>query len=49
MDFHKNKSKYFLINFLSDNIYEKSLIKIYEKFCENYKKDSYYIKLKSRN
>lgn len=49
VDFHKNKSKYFLVNFLSDNIYEKSLIKIYEKFCENYKKNSYYIKLKSRN
>ena len=43
------KSKYYLLNYKRKDISEKSLIKLYEKFCKNYKEDSNYIKLKARN
>lgn len=43
------KNKYYLLNYKRKDISEKSLIKIYEKFCKNYKEDSNYIKLKARN
>ena len=43
------KNKYYLLNYKTKDISEKSLIKLYEKFCKNYKEDSNYIKLKQRN
>ena len=43
------KNKYYLLNYKRKDISEKSLIKLYEKFCKNYKEDSNYIKLKARN
>lgn len=43
------KNKYYLLNYKRKDIFEKSLIKLYEKFCKNYKEDSNYIKLKQRN
>ena len=43
------KNKYYLLNYKRKNISEKSLIKLYEKFCKNYEEDSNYIKLKQRN
>ena len=43
------KNKYYLLNYKIKDIFEKSLIKLYEKFCKNYKEDSNYIKLKRRN
>ena len=43
------KNKYYLLNYKRKDISEKSLIKLYEKFCKNYKEDSNYKKLKQRN
>lgn len=43
------KNKYYLLNYKTKDISEKSLIKLYEKFCKNYKEDSNYIKLKQGN
>lgn len=43
------KNKYYLLNYKTKDISEKSLIKLYEKFCKNYKEDSNYKKLKQRN
>ena len=43
------KNKYYLLNYRTKDISEKSLIKLYEKFCKNYKEDSNYKKLKQRN
>ena len=43
------KNKYYLLNYKTKDISEKSFIKLYEKFCKNYKEDSNYKKLKQRN